>query len=61
MTCFQLVSPHAGEDDDELHIAVVHDFDHTVWRHVGVDAGDVIDVVMDVDHVELRRLHREVR
>ena len=49
----QLVSPHAGEDNDGADVGVVHDFDDALGVHVLVNAGSVVDVVVDVNNVEL--------
>ncbi len=49
----EFVAPHAGKDHDGFHVGGVHDLNHLLGRHVVVDAGGVVDVVVDVDDVEL--------
>src|SRR5208283_3454068 len=50
----QLVAPHAGKDDDLLHIGGIHAADDFGGRDfLAVNAGGIVDVVVNINHREL--------
>ena len=50
----QLVAPHAGKDDDLLHIGGIHAANHLGWRNLlAVNPAGIVDMIVNINHGEL--------